>query len=51
MDRGAILEDADAMGQIERYNHGGIGRRYWDFRDRAVMRHLAERPIIDVGCG
>ena len=39
------------MGQVERYNQGGIGRWYWDYRDRAVMRHLGERPIIDVGCG
>ena len=49
MDCGPAREDA--MGQIERYNQGGIGRRYWDYRDRAVMRHLGERPIIDVGCG
>lgn len=39
------------MGQVERYNQGGIGRWYWDYRDRAVMRYLAEGPIIDVGCG
>jgi len=39
------------MGQIERYNQGGIGRWYWDYRDRAVMRHLGDNPILDVGCG
>jgi SAM-dependent methyltransferase len=39
------------MSQLERYNRGGIGRWYWDYRDREVMKHLGGGPILDVGCG
>jgi len=39
------------MSQRERYEKGGIGRWYWDFRDQAVMALLGEGPVLDVGCG
>lgn len=39
------------MTQRERYNRGGIGRWYWDYRDRAVMKYVPEGKILDVGCG
>lgn len=39
------------MNQCDRYNQGGIGRWYWDYRDRAVFKHLGGGPILDAGCG
>ncbi len=39
------------MGQIERYNQGGIGRWYWDYRDRQVIRMIPPGKVLDVGCG
>lgn len=40
------------MGQRELYAKGGIGRWYWDFRDRAVLRHTAKaQSVLDIGCG
>jgi len=38
------------MSQIERYNRGGVGRWYWDYRDREVMRYVRGK-VLDVGCG
>jgi SAM-dependent methyltransferase len=39
------------MSQLERYEQGGIGRWYWDFRDRAIMDLSPTGKILDVGCG
>jgi len=39
------------MSQIERYNRGGIGRWYWDYRDHAVMMLMDHGPVLDIGCG
>ena len=40
------------MSQRELYAKGGITRWYWDYRDRAVLRHTArETSILDIGCG
>jgi SAM-dependent methyltransferase len=39
------------MSQLEAYNRGGIGRWYWDKRDRAVMQYVNGEKIIDIGCG
>jgi SAM-dependent methyltransferase len=41
----------ERVGQRERYAKGGIGRWYWDHRDRAVMPWIGDGPILDVGCG
>lgn len=38
------------MSQLERYEKGGIGRWYWDYRDRQVMKYIRGQ-ILDVGCG
>lgn len=39
------------MSQIERYNQGGIGRWYWDYRDREVLKLIPQGEVLDVGCG
>lgn len=38
--------------QREQYAKGGLGRRYWDYRDDRILEHLGDaRRILDVGCG
>lgn len=37
--------------QWEQYAKGGVGARYWDYRDRAAFRHIVGRDILDAGCG
>jgi SAM-dependent methyltransferase len=39
--------------QRSQYNKGGIGRRYWDYRDRIVMSYILDGDvkILDIGCG
>jgi SAM-dependent methyltransferase len=39
------------MSQLERYEKGGIGRWYWDYRDRAALSFMGDGPVLDVGCG
>jgi len=39
------------MSQRERYEQGGIGRWYWDFRDRAMLSMIPEGKTLDAGCG
>ena len=40
------------MGQRELYAKGGIARWYWDYRDRAVLRHTEKaKSVLDIGCG
>jgi ubiquinone/menaquinone biosynthesis C-methylase UbiE len=39
--------------QRDQYNKGGVGRRYWDYRDRIVLSHVMDKDlkILDIGCG
>ena len=38
--------------QREQYQKGGIGRRYWDYRDEQILKFLKDsKTIIDIGCG
>lgn len=37
--------------QRDQYAKGGIGVRYWDFRDEAAFRYVTGDFIVDVGCG
>ncbi len=39
------------MSQRERYEQGGPGRWYWDFRDKALMSFIGKGPVLDAGCG
>ncbi|MFC1606601.1 class I SAM-dependent methyltransferase [Candidatus Latescibacterota bacterium] len=39
--------------QRDQYVKGGLGRTYWDYRDRTTLSLLGEtdRKIADIGCG
>ena len=39
--------------QRDQYAKGGLGRLYWDYRDRIALSHIQsdDRRIIDLGCG
>ena len=37
--------------QRQQYVQGGIGRVYWDFRDRNIIENIAGDNILDIGCG
>lgn len=41
------------LSQRLQYAKGGIGRAYWDYRDRQILSLLGDddRLVIDVGCG
>lgn len=39
--------------QREQYAKGGMGRWYWDFRDRSIFNFIQpdDQDILDLGCG
>lgn len=37
--------------QRQQCSKGGIGRIYWDYHDRQLMRYIKGETILDVGCG
>jgi len=37
--------------QRGQYAKGGIGRWYWDFKDRVSMSYVKGTKILDAGCG
>ena len=39
--------------QREQYAKGGIGRWYWDYRDRIIFNFIRpnDQDILDLGCG
>ena len=37
--------------QRDQYAKGGIGVRYWDYRDEVAFRYITGDLIVDVGCG
>ena len=39
------------MSQRLQYQKGGLGRKYWDYRDSQSFRHLKGPAILDAGCG
>lgn len=40
------------VSQREQYARGGLGRRYWDWRDERILREIGDaRRVLDVGCG
>ena len=46
------LQKEGMLYQREQYQKGGVGRWYWDFRDKAVLKCLDDnKTIVDIGCG
>ena len=43
----------EVLQQRVQYQKGGVGRLYWDYRDRVTLSFLEERDqsILDLGCG
>lgn len=42
----------DEIYQRQQYQKGGIGRWYWNYRDRKIISFLKDKKsIIDLGCG
>lgn len=39
------------ISQRAQYALGGIGRRYWDYRDRIALRYVLGPRMLDTGCG
>ena len=39
------------ISQRKQYAKGGLGRRYWDLRDRAALQYLRGESMLDAGCG
>jgi SAM-dependent methyltransferase len=39
------------ISQREQYSKGGVGRWFWDLRDRAVLDNVTGARILDAGCG
>lgn len=38
--------------QREQYAKGGVGRKYWDYRDAAILSLITtEKQVVDIGCG
>ncbi len=37
--------------QREQYAKGGLGVRYWDYRDSSAFQHVIGTDILDAGCG
>ncbi len=47
------LRDKNILYQRKQYNKGGLGRLYWDYRDKVIFKNIKEdsNVILDVGCG
>ena len=43
--------NTDEISQRAQYAKGGVGRRYWDFRDAQALRHITGPRVLDAGCG
>ena len=48
-----MSKNKNVLYQREQYNKGGIGRLYWDYRDKVIFKNIGENSnvILDVGCG
>ena len=47
------LEKDGMIYQRAQYAKGGIGRRYWDYRDETIFKHVPKGTgaLVEVGCG
>lgn len=50
---GCNLSKKKVIYQREQYEKGGIGRLYWDYRDRVIFENIQKdaKVILDAGCG
>lgn len=39
------------ISQRLQYQKGGLGRKYWDYRDSQAFRYLKGPVVLDAGCG
>jgi len=48
-----IEDNQEILYQRNQYEKGGVGRLYWNYRDKAIMPHIAksDKFIVDIGCG
>ena len=46
-------ETSTLLYQRDQYQKGGIGRWYWDWRDKKIFDYIekSHRNILDIGCG
>lgn len=45
------LEKQGMIYQRQQYAKGGLGARYWDYRDDTALRYVVGGRIVDIGCG
>lgn len=45
------LEKEGMIYQREQYAKGGLGVKYWDYRDDQAFQYIIGRDILDAGCG
>jgi len=45
--------EQEVIYQREQYQKGGIGRLYWDYRDKSIFENIPKdgKVILDAGCG
>jgi ubiquinone/menaquinone biosynthesis C-methylase UbiE len=45
------LEKNGMIYQRDQYAKGGLGVKYWDYRDKIALSHVTGNRIVDIGCG
>ncbi len=45
------LEKDGMIYQREQYAKGGIGAKYWNYRDAVALGYVKGKRVVDVGCG
>jgi ubiquinone/menaquinone biosynthesis C-methylase UbiE len=45
------LEKKGMIYQRDQYAKGGLGVRYWDYRDKVALNYVVGDRIVDIGCG
>jgi ubiquinone/menaquinone biosynthesis C-methylase UbiE len=48
---GTGLRKEGMIYQRDQYAKGGLGVRYWDYRDRIAFQYVSGNDILDAGCG
>lgn len=46
-----FLDPQTSLSQRTQYQKPGVGRRYWDLRDAAILSWVSGTPTLDLGCG